>query len=77
VFLIKDLSPYSMFLRVQLIQDRKNQTIHLTQERYAEKVLYAFRLQDAKLVFTPMEVGALKQMFLYNSKATIMEITHY
>jgi hypothetical protein len=30
VFLIKDLSPYSMFLRVQLIQDRKNQTIHLT-----------------------------------------------
>jgi hypothetical protein len=24
-----------------------------------------------------MEVGALKQMFLYNSEATIMEITRY
>jgi hypothetical protein len=77
VFSMKDLGPCSMFLGVQLIRDRKNRTIHLTQERYAEKVLYAFGLQDAKPVFTPMEVGALKQMFPYDGEATIMEITRY
>jgi hypothetical protein len=59
VFSMKGLGPCESFLGIKVTRDRKRRQIHLCQAYYAEKVVKAFGLEDAALVYTPMDAGAL------------------
>jgi hypothetical protein len=74
VFSITDLGPCTTFLGISLVCDCKNCKMHLSQAHYAEKLIHAFGLQDAKPVWTPIEVSALNDLIPYSGTATKAEI---
>lgn len=51
---MKDLSPAKKILGVELVRNRKKETIFLTQEKYVQKVLDKFRIAKSKPVQTPL-----------------------
>ncbi len=55
---MSDLGPCQNYLGVQIIRDRKCQTITLTQPEYVNQVLKRHKMKDCKSVTTPMKSGA-------------------
>ena len=51
---MKDLGVAKQLLGMRIIRDRKNRKLTLSQSEYIEKLLEIFRMQDAKLVSTPL-----------------------
>ena len=51
---MKDLVVAKKILGMRITRDRKNHKLTLSQGEYIEKVLQRFRMQDAKLVSTPL-----------------------
>ena len=47
-FQMKDLGEASYILGIQIIRDRKNNLLALSQESYIDKVLARFSMQDSK-----------------------------
>ena len=47
-FQMKDLGEESYILRIQIIRDRKNKLLALSQASYIDKVLARFSMQDSK-----------------------------
>uniref|UniRef100_A0A3Q7I421 Reverse transcriptase Ty1/copia-type domain-containing protein n=1 Tax=Solanum lycopersicum TaxID=4081 RepID=A0A3Q7I421_SOLLC len=54
VFEMKDLGPAKQILRMKISRDRYAGTLNLSHEFYIEKVLIRFRVNDAKLMTTPL-----------------------
>jgi hypothetical protein len=77
VFQMKDLGLCSYFLGVRIIRNHKERTIHLVQDNYIRKVVHAFGLQDAALVYTPMDARALDLMVPFDGEASLAEIKQY
>jgi hypothetical protein len=53
-FAMKDLGAAKKILGMRITRDRKNRKLTLSQGEYIEKVLERFRMQNAKLVSTPL-----------------------
>jgi hypothetical protein len=53
-FAMKDLGAAKKILGMRITRDRKNRKLTLSQGEYTEKVLERFRMQNAKLVSTPL-----------------------
>jgi hypothetical protein len=53
-FEMKDLGPPKKILGMEIKRDRKSSLLFLSQEKYIEKVLHRFNMQDAKFVTTPI-----------------------
>jgi hypothetical protein len=53
-FAMKDLGATKKILGMRIIRDRKNHNLTLSQGEYIEKVLERFRMQNEKLVSTPL-----------------------
>lgn len=53
-FSMEDLGVAKKILGMQIIQDRENRTLNLSQSEYIKKVLKRFNMQDAKAVSTPL-----------------------
>jgi len=53
-FEMKDLGPAKQMLGMRISRDRSEGTLNLSQEKYIEKVLNRFSLQDAKTRNTPL-----------------------
>ena len=51
---MKDLGAAKQILGMRITRDRKNNKLTLSRSEYIEKVLEIFRMQDAKLVSTPL-----------------------
>ncbi len=53
-FEMKDCGEASVCLGLEIRRDRKTKSLHLSQKRYAEKVLERFGMAESKPVVTPM-----------------------
>ncbi|OMO51796.1 Reverse transcriptase, RNA-dependent DNA polymerase [Corchorus capsularis] len=53
-FDMKDLGPAKQILGMDIIRDRKAGKLWLSQEKYVERILKRFNMQDAKSVSTPL-----------------------
>ena len=53
-FVMKDLGATKKILGMIITRDRKNHKLTLSRGEYTEKVLERFRMQNAKLVSTPL-----------------------
>ncbi|KAK1570823.1 hypothetical protein Q3G72_007594 [Acer saccharum] len=56
-FDMKDLGEASFILSIQVIRDRKNKTIALSQASYIDKILFRFSMQDSKKGTLPFRHG--------------------
>ena len=54
---MKDLGKASYILGIKLWQDRKNKILGLSQERYIDKVLERFSMQNSKRGLVPLRHG--------------------
>src|SRR5579871_3205183 len=54
IFEMKDLGELTFFLRMQIIRDQSNRTIHINQYQYINKILHQFQMQDCHGVFIPL-----------------------
>ncbi len=59
-FKMEDCGEASICLGLEIRRDRPKKLLHLSQQRYAEKILHRFGMEDSKPVVTPME-GQLLQ----------------
>ena len=55
-FAMKDLGVVKRILGMRIKKDRKNRKLTLSKGEYIEKVLERFRMQNAKLVSTPLAI---------------------
>ncbi|KAG7553078.1 Zinc finger CCHC-type superfamily [Arabidopsis thaliana x Arabidopsis arenosa] len=53
-FAMKDLGPAKQILGMRIVRDRGEKLIYLSQERYIEKVLQRFHMDNSKVVSTPL-----------------------
>ncbi|CAA7059133.1 unnamed protein product [Microthlaspi erraticum] len=53
-FAMKDLGPAKQILGMRIVRDRGERLIHLSQEKYIEKVLRRFHMDKSKVVSTPL-----------------------
>uniref|UniRef100_A0A3Q7EB76 Reverse transcriptase Ty1/copia-type domain-containing protein n=1 Tax=Solanum lycopersicum TaxID=4081 RepID=A0A3Q7EB76_SOLLC len=53
-FAMKDLGPARQILDMQIVRDRKDKKLVLSQEKYIQKVLRRFSMDKAKVVSTPL-----------------------
>jgi hypothetical protein len=54
-FEMKDLGPANQILGMRISRNREKRTLNLSQEKYIQKVLERFRVEDAKTRSTPLE----------------------
>nr|AAV88069.1 hypothetical retrotransposon [Ipomoea batatas] len=55
-FSMKDMGPAKQILGMKIIRDRQNKKLWLSQEKYIEKVLERFHMNEAKPVSTPLDM---------------------
>jgi len=65
-FKMKDLSPLSLFLRMEVI--RKGGSVFLSQSQYLMRILEDFSMQDCNLVGTPFPAGIQLQSLLVDDE---------
>ena len=53
-FAMKDLGPAQQILGMQIMRDRKNKSLWLSQEKYIKKVLDRFNMKDVKPIGSPL-----------------------
>jgi hypothetical protein len=58
-FNMKDLGACKFYLGMEVMRDRANRTIRLSQRSYVEKVLRDFRMWDCRPITTPMDTNKL------------------
>ena len=56
MFEMKDLGQIALFLGIEFDVDSVNNTISMSQEKYAKKLLHKFGMQDSEPRYTPCEV---------------------
>ena len=59
MFEMKDLGQIALFLGIEFDVDSVNNTISMSQEKYAKKLLHKFGMQDSKPRYTPCEVKSI------------------
>ena len=57
---MKDLGEASYILGIQIIRDRKNELLTLSQASYIDKVLARFSMQDSKKGLLPSRHGIIR-----------------
>ena len=58
-FQMKDLGEASYIIGIQVIRDRKNKLLALSQSSYIDKVLARFSMQDSKIGLLPTRHGII------------------
>lgn len=53
-FAMKDMGPAKQILGMRIVRDRGEKLIHLSQEKYIEKVLKRFHMDKSKVLSTPL-----------------------
>ena len=53
-FAMKDLGPAKQILGIRIVRDRGERLIHLSQEKYIEKILQRFHMDKSKVASTPL-----------------------
>ena len=56
-FDMKDLGPANKILGMQILRDRKDRKIWLSQKNYLRKILQRFNMQDCKPISTPLPIN--------------------
>lgn len=51
---MKMLGPAKRILEMEIVRDRKNKTLFLSQKSYIKKVLQRFLMENSKVVSTPL-----------------------
>ena len=74
---MKDLGDVSYILSIQVIRDRKNRTIALSQASYIDKILSRFSMQDTKKGMLPFRHGSKEQAFKNEHEEQFMSRVPY
>ena len=56
-FQMKDMGEAQYVLRIQIVRNRKNRTLAMSQASYIDKVLSRFKMQDSKRGLLPFRYG--------------------
>ncbi len=60
-FAITDLGPCSYYLGIEIVRDRLNRTVRITQTTYLKKILSRFGIASCVSVLTPIAAGTQLQ----------------
>ena len=69
-YAIKDRGPASYFLGVEILRDRVNRLLYLSQRNYISEVLKYFDFDDSKSIKVPLQPGLIKDV---NSEFTVLK----
>ena len=61
-YTIKDRGPASYFLGVEILRDRANRLLYLSQRNYISEVLKHFNFNDSKSIKVPLQPGLIKDI---------------
>ena len=61
-YIIKDQGPASYFLDVEILKDRANRLLYLSQRNYISEVLKHFDFDDFKSIKVPLQPGLIKDI---------------
>ena len=59
---IEDRGPASYFLSVEILRDRVNRLLYLSQRNYISEVLKYFDFDDSKSIKVPLQPGLIKDV---------------
>ena len=76
-FKIKDLGFAKYFVKMKIIQNRKEKTITLCQDIYISKILKQYGIKNYYSVNTPMATKVIKFMVPFNRQATVKNTKLY
>ena len=69
-YAIEDQGPSSYFLGVEILRDKANRLLYLSQRNYISEVLKHFDFDDSKSIKVPLQPGLIKDV---NSKFTALK----
>ena len=69
-YTIKDQGPASYFLGVEILRDRANRLLYLSQRNYISEILKHFNFNDSKSIQVPLQPGLIKDV---NSEFTALK----
>ena len=69
-YAIEDRGPASYFLGVEILRDRANRLLYLSQRNYISEVLKHFDFDDSKSIKVPLQPGLIKDV---NSEFTVLK----
>ena len=61
-YTIKDRGPASYFLGVEILRDRANKLLYISQKNYILKVLKHFNFNNSKSIKVPLQPGLIKDI---------------
>ena len=61
-YTIKDQGPASYFLNVEILRDRANKSLYLSQRNYISEVLKHFDFNNSKSIKVPLQPGLIKDV---------------
>ena len=61
-YAIKDRGPASYFLGVEILRDKANKLLYLSQRNYTSEVLKHFDFNDSKSIKVPLQPGLIKDI---------------
>ena len=61
-YVIKDRGPAFYFLGVEILRDRANKLLYLSQRNYISEVLKHFNFNDSKSIKMPLQPGLIKDV---------------
>ncbi len=56
-FRMRDMEPISWYLKMEVIRDRPNQTLHTNQSAFTQRMLEELEIEDCKSAKVPMDSG--------------------
>ena len=68
---IKNLGDLIQFLKIQIIYNRENKRLWLSQDFYINKIATSFKIKDYYKVFTPIAIKEFKPNLKQASKQDI------
>ncbi|CAN6975471.1 unnamed protein product [Brassica oleracea var. botrytis] len=71
-FAMKDMGPAKQILGMRIVRDRGEKLIHLSQEKYIEKVLKRFHMDKSKVQRSSSLPKMMHMTFYWGIKATIL-----
>ena len=61
-YAIEDRGPASYFLGVEILRDKANRLLYLSQRNYISEVLKHFNFDDSKSIKVPLQPGLIKDV---------------
>ena len=66
---MKDLGTAKVMLGIEIIRDRKNRKLFISQQQYITEILKRFNMNESRTVSTPMEKSSLSELDAIDEKA--------